>query len=102
MFEACYSIFVLFAVCELCQRATDSFVDIDDIIDEFDWYLFPIKVQKLLPTIMIMAQKPITIECFGSILCNRSTFKEVCLISKIIIQLRCIDIRMCVFLFLGC
>lgn len=34
-------------------------------------------VQKILPTILIHAQQPINIHCFGSIPCNRETFKKV-------------------------
>lgn len=77
MFEAGYAFTVVFLVCELCQRATDAFNKINDTIGGFDWYLFPIEIQKMLPTIMIVTQKIVGQKYFGSIMCLRPTFKKV-------------------------
>lgn len=66
-----------FAFVELGQRITNAFDDIDETIGQFDWYLFPIGVQKMLPTILIHAQKPVTLDCFGKISCLRESFKKV-------------------------
>lgn len=46
-------------------------------MDEFDWYLFPSEIQRMLPIIMMYAQQPVGIACFGSTTCNRDTFKYV-------------------------
>lgn len=77
MFEAGYSLTVVFLVCELCQRATDAFYEINHTVDEFDWYLYPIEIQRMLPTILVVTQKIVGQECFGSILCVRNTFMKV-------------------------
>lgn len=77
IFEASFALAILLTACELCQRIENAFAEIDDMIDQFDWYLFPIEIQRILPIIITMAQKPITIECFGSISCNRDAFKKV-------------------------
>lgn len=44
---------------------------------EFDWYLFPNEVQRILPTVVQNAQKPVVIKCFGNVLCSREQFKMV-------------------------
>lgn len=77
IFAGANSLLVVFLVCELGQRASDSFTKISYTIDEFDWHLFPYEIQKLLPTILIVTQKLVAQECFGSILCSRNTFKKV-------------------------
>ena len=70
---------LLFASCELAGRMSIEFDDINDQINRFDWYLFPHEMQQLLPIIMANTQQEVGFECFGSILCNRDTFKKVCL-----------------------
>lgn len=67
---------VLFAS-EIGQRFSNTFEKIDDKINEFDWYLLPMEVQRILPIIMINTQRPTFITCFGSSTCSRDTFKKV-------------------------
>ena len=66
-----------FIACELGQRMSDAFEGIEFTIDQFDWHLFPIEIQQMLPMIMAAAQQPVLLECFGSIACTRETFKKV-------------------------
>lgn len=93
IFYAIYAFGVVFTVCELFQRLTDGFDEINDVIDQLKWYQFPDEIQKMLPTLLIIVQKPVVIKCFGSISCCRETFKEVSfystngLILKIVCQL---------------
>lgn len=63
--------------CELGDRLSSAFSVISDLIDQFKWYRFPIEVQRMLPIILITTQRPIAIECFGSILCVRAALKSV-------------------------
>lgn len=58
-------------------RMSMEFDDVDAIIGQFKWYLFPLEVQKLLPTLMISAQQEVGFEYFGSKMCNRETFQKV-------------------------
>lgn len=67
----------VFISCELGQRMSDSFDKINFTIDQLDWYLFPIKIQRMLPMIIEIAQEPVELECFGSIACIREVFKNV-------------------------
>lgn len=69
---------------ELGQKLTNSFDKIEDLINQLDWYLLPIRIQNLLPTIIMNEQQPTVIRCFGNILCSRDQFKKVNLIESII------------------
>lgn len=66
-----------FIFCELGQRVSNLLQQIIDTIDQFDWYLFPMRIQRMLPTLLIVAQQPIEIIVFGSTSANRNTFKKV-------------------------
>lgn len=72
-----FGLTTVFIICELGQRMNNDFHEIHNTIDRLDWYLFPIKIQRMLPTIIANAQQPILLECFGSITCTRETFKKV-------------------------
>lgn len=52
------------------------------MIEGLDWYRFPIKLQKMLPIILIDAQQLVALDCFGSITCSREVFKQVREIAK--------------------
>lgn len=67
----------VYIICEIGERASESFEEIADEIQALDWYLFPLKIQKILPAMMVVAQQLVPLECFGNIFCNRETFKNV-------------------------
>lgn len=68
----------VFIACEMGHRLSSSFEEmIDSTIDHFDWYLFPNEMKRVLPMIMLMAQQPVSLECFASIRCAREVFKNV-------------------------
>lgn len=77
LFSLLQKIVMVFFSCEIGQRFSDAYKEIDDKIDEFNWYLMLMKIQRILPIIMINTQQPIFIECFGSSTCSRETFKKV-------------------------
>lgn len=62
---------------ELGQRLTNAFDEIGYSLEQFDWYLFPMEFKRILPMIMVIAQQPVELECFGSIKCSRIVFKKV-------------------------
>lgn len=68
--------FTLF-FCEFGQRVTNEFEKLNDMIDELDWYTFPIEIQRMLPIIMIAAQEPVVIRGYGNIACVREVFGQV-------------------------
>lgn len=68
-----------YIACELGQRMNDAFDKIDTTLDHTRWYMFPIEIQRMLPMIHLIAQQPVSLECFGSIACSRDVFKDVCI-----------------------
>lgn len=74
---ACYAFGVVLIICELGQRLTNAFDVIGDTIGDFNWYLFPFDIKKLLPNLLMAAQQRVVLECFGSISGTRETFKYV-------------------------
>lgn len=67
----------VFGMCEFGERVSFAFHGTVIVLDRFKWYLLPNKAQKMLPTIMVAAQEPVQLQIFGSVSCNRITFKEV-------------------------
>lgn len=63
--------------CEIGQRLNSAFERINIAIDQLDWYLLPIELKRIFPMIVGITQQPIELDCFGSITCTRSVFKEV-------------------------
>lgn len=77
IFYASYAFGVVLIGCELGNHICNSFIDMNDIIDQFDWYLLPHGIQKMLPIILIGVQEPFAFEVFGSVKVIRETFKKV-------------------------
>lgn len=75
--EVFYSFGVLFMSCEIGQRLNVAFDECGRKVELLVWYLFPTKVQRMVPLIMNFTQQPIEITCFGSTACGRETFKYV-------------------------
>lgn len=83
VFFSFWAIALVFVVCELGQRFSNAFNQFDVTLNETGfWYLYPPKVQRMFPMIIVNAQQPIAFKCFGSILCERDTFKRVILCDK--------------------
>ena len=73
---------ILLIACELCQQTNQAFDECSDMVKQFDWYLFPVEIQRTMPMILYFTQQPIELICFGSWPCNRETFKYVSEIEK--------------------
>lgn len=63
--------------CELGDRITDRFNKIPDIIYQRNWYTFPNEIQKIIPIIMMAAQKPVVLQGFLNLEFTRESFKKV-------------------------
>lgn len=73
-----FALATVFIACEIGHRMSEAFEGmIDFTIDQWDWYLLPKEIKRMLPSIMLNTQQPITLECFGSIKCSREVFKNV-------------------------
>lgn len=80
--EAGYGFGCVFLTSELGQRVNNAFDELCFRVDQFQWYLFPMKVKRILPMITMVAQEPVSLECFGSITLCREVFKGVRLKNK--------------------
>lgn len=54
-----------------------TFAEINDVYDQFAWYLIPCKAQHMLMILLIVVEKPVELRVFGSNTCGRITFKNV-------------------------
>ena len=81
--EVFYVFLCVSVVCELGQRVTDIFTSITDVIEQFDWYLHSQAMNRMLPIILLIVQKPVDLKCFGSISANRETCKKVSWANKL-------------------
>lgn len=79
--EIFYAFGLVYIICEIGENFCDSFNRISNVINQFKWYLLPVDVQQMLPIIILMAQHPVFLICFGSISCLREAFKKVSLTS---------------------
>lgn len=75
--EIIYAFGALLMDCEISQRTSQAFDECSDVVAQFNWYLFPVKVRRMMPTVLRFTQQPIEIHLFGGAACNRETFKFV-------------------------
>lgn len=76
-FELFWSFALIFIACELGERASLAFGEIDHMVDQFNSYYFPSDVKKMLPIFMVMVQKPFRMAVFGGTTCGRDSLKQV-------------------------
>lgn len=74
-----WSFMVIFLLCNYGEQVTSEIEEIHDNLYDCDWYLFPIKEQRMMQLILVTAQQPINLQGFGNILLTRDTFKKVIL-----------------------
>lgn len=77
--ELLWSFGLVWIFCNLCESLSTAFDEVNDVVDQLDYYLFPNAMQKILPFIIMNTQRPVVVECFGKIKCNLETFKRVCI-----------------------
>lgn len=80
MKSICYGILawaVVSIACEICQQFSDILNEVNDELAQLDWYLFPTKIQRMLPVIIDNVQKDVSVESFGIVSLNREQLKKV-------------------------
>lgn len=75
--ELFFSFFGLFGFCEFGERLREAFDEINMVLNQIKWYLLPRKTQKILSIMLMFTQRPVELDIFGSVSCNRITFKKV-------------------------
>ena len=59
------------------EQICSAFGEIEDEIIELDWYLFPMKAQKILLIFLINAQQPVEFMGFGNFPASRENMQKV-------------------------
>lgn len=77
VFSLVWSFAIIFVVCEFGQQLTHQFVLFDEELCQFNWYLLPIELQRMLVIIMANAQQASFMQGYGNIQCTRGSFKQV-------------------------
>lgn len=77
IFSAFWSFALLFMICEFGQMLTDHFDELNEAVDECDWFLFPREIQKILPIIIHNAQRSVVLQTFENTSCSRESFNRV-------------------------
>lgn len=77
VFELSYAFGLIFVVCELCHHMNAAFSECNNMVEQFEWYLWPNKLQRMHSLVIQFAQLPYTVHCFGSLPSDRETFKYV-------------------------
>lgn len=72
-----YPFGLVFIYCEFGQQIGLCYRRVDDAIYQMDWFSFPIEVQRRVPMILMLTQKPVEFKGFGDIVFTRDTFKRV-------------------------
>lgn len=80
-----WSFALVFIFCELGERVSTGFTEISDVINQFEWYLFPIGIRQTLPIVICYVQKPVVIHGIGNIACVRLMFEKVSVINSVCI-----------------
>lgn len=77
-----WSFNVQLVFCHYGQTVTDRFEEIVNALGGNDWYTFPIEIQRMLPIIINVSQKPVLISGFGNLLYTHESFKKVSVVGK--------------------
>lgn len=70
-----WSIIAYFLFCEFGEMVTSAFNSLD--MFDCNWFLFPMDIQRLLPTIILNARQPVVFRGFANVLCKREAFRSV-------------------------
>lgn len=67
----------LSVLCFFGDEVNTQYENIQNEIYDCDWLEYPLKVQKLIPTILIVAEKPVYIQGFMNVRCTRESIRKV-------------------------
>lgn len=73
----CTTIGQIFLFCYFGDLLTAKFETISEMFYQCNWYLMMLDIQKLMPTILCVAQEPVYLSGIGNISCTRVVFKRV-------------------------
>lgn len=69
---------LVFMVCDIAEDVNFQFEFLAKKLYQYDWYLLPIRMQRIYLIFMAHTQQTPHIQGFGNIVCSREIFKKVC------------------------
>lgn len=77
LFLIFWSFCTIFYWCETGEIITNGFDEIGEQIWQCEWYKFPDKLQRVMPTVINGIQQPVIITGFANLKLTRQSFKQV-------------------------
>lgn len=68
---------VMFAYCEMGEQVTSAFEEIEHMLAELDWHLFPSEIQRMMPMLLMVARQPVDFMGYGNLPASRYTMQRV-------------------------
>lgn len=68
---------LIFATCELGEMVNGQFNMFNVKLNQCDWYLLPVDIQRIFVLTLVNSQNPITFCAYGNIPCSRKSLKKV-------------------------
>lgn len=72
-----WSFVLIYLFCEMGQSVTNQFEMFEEELCRRDWYLFPLKLQRIHLIVLANAQQPTTLNGFANLVCIRESMKTV-------------------------
>lgn len=72
-----WSFCTMFVFCHFGEIMSTRFDEIDNAMSQNEWYLFPIRTQRVFPLVISVTQQPVVICGFGNLLLTHDSFKRV-------------------------
>lgn len=72
-----WSFACIFFLCEFGQKLKNEFDELNNTVYNFDWYSFPIEMQRILPIFLNISQDSVALRGFGNVEYERLAFKSV-------------------------
>lgn len=72
-----WSFVIIYFYCEWGEMVTHQFNVFHEVLNQCNWYSFPLDLQRMLVTFMSGTQQPALIRGYANIECTRDAFKNV-------------------------
>lgn len=77
IYEILWTLIFTWIFCHFGEQVSNSFTEIYEENCNFNWYQFPLNIQRTMLDVIGATQQPIVLRGFGNILCIQRTFKQV-------------------------
>lgn len=67
----------IFLLCEPGARMSTKFEMFSEELEQCDWHLLPIEIQRMYIIFLSDSQQPVMMSSYGGIMCERETSKKV-------------------------